>query len=127
MTVTLREIFTIGAGSFCGGAARFLLGRALQGCGGLFPIGTLTVNIAGCLLLGFISALAGRCADFSAAWRLFLTVGFCGGFTTFSTFMAETGQLTAEGLSATALLYAASSLLLGFAALFAGQFLGRLL
>ena len=127
MTVTLREILAVGAGSFCGGAARMLTSRLLQPHNLAFPLGTLAVNTAGCFLLGLISCLLGRGFDLSPSWRLFLTVGFCGGFTTFSTFVSETGHLAAEGLTLSALGYASLSLILGFAALWAGNSVGRLI
>ena len=83
-------IFSIAAGSAIGGVARYLLSDVVQArSGSTFPIGTLVVNLVGCLVLGFIVELARDSAAITPAVRALLTVGFCGGFTTFSTFSLE--------------------------------------
>ncbi len=88
----------IAAGSALGGVARYLLGGAVQRwTPGTFPLGTLAVNVIGSVLLGFILRYALETPAVSAEVRAFLTVGFCGGFTTFSTFSYESATLLERG------------------------------
>ncbi|HTF93817.1 MAG TPA: CrcB family protein, partial [Verrucomicrobiae bacterium] len=85
----------VGVGSFIGGVLRYGLStwvyKALDNP--WFPYGTLTVNAAGCLVIGFLSGLAEARAAFTPEARLFLFVGVIGGFTTFSSFALETFSL----------------------------------
>lgn len=91
-----------------------LLSRVVQtSAGGAFPWGTLTVNLLGCLLIGFIYGLIDRHMPISPSMRLFLTVGFCGGFTTFSTFIHEGLTQLSGGALLSFAVYAAASLILG--------------
>lgn len=123
----MKELLIVSLGSFFGGGARYAVSRAFMGCAaGGFPLATLTVNVAGCLLIGFLSSLQWTGAVMSPHTRLLLTTGFCGGFTTFSTFMQETSGLYHQGQSLTSVAYVALSILLGLAAVVAGQHLARL-
>ncbi len=92
-----------------------------------FPLGTLLVNVLGCLLIGLFYALAEKGTIASAELRLLLTTGFCGGFTTFSTFSYETLTLLQTGNYLLVALYVAGSVLIGLLATFAGVALVRLL
>ncbi len=122
----IRSLLCIGAGSCLGGMARYALSQAIDSrFGGQLPLGTLAVNVLGCFAIGVISAALSRCGMGSDAWRLFLTVGFCGGFTTFSTFINENHALLSAGQMAASAAYAALSLLLGLAALYAALTLMR--
>ena len=85
----IKNILAVGAGSFIGGAARYLVSLAMKGIGKGFPWATLAVNLAGCLMIGLLWGLLSRNAAENTSWGLFLTVGLCGGFTTFSTFSKE--------------------------------------
>ncbi len=108
----------LGAG--LGGVARYALGGWIQqAAGAAFPWGTLVINITGSLLLGFLVALLENIGT-SAAWRLFLTIGFCGGYTTFSTFSYESMRLLQDGQWARASAYVAGSTAFSIAAAFAG-------
>lgn len=119
-------LLSVALGSALGGVARYLLSGALQrGTRGSFPVGTLTVNLIGCFVLGFIVQYALERPDFSPELRLFLTAGFCGAFTTFSTFSVETFDLIEYAHYQQALLYVATSLVAGLLATAAGFMLAR--
>ena len=83
---TIRNIIAVGAGSFIGGIARYLVSLAMKGISKGFPWATILVNLLGCLIIGLLWGFLSRNASESTSWGLFLTVGLCGGFTTFSTF-----------------------------------------
>ena len=86
----VKSILLIGLGSFIGGVLRHLLSCCLNDSvvkG--FPLGTLAVNLAGCFLLGVLYGFFDRGALINQELRIFLTIGLCGGFTTFSTFSLE--------------------------------------
>lgn len=84
------------------------------------PSAPLTVNILGCLLIGMVYGLAENNISISPALKLLLTVGFCGGFTTFSTFMNESLSLLRADSAAMMALYVGGSVALGLLAVFAG-------
>ncbi len=124
----MLKLIYIATGSALGGVLRYLLSRVVQEqTDGLFPWGTFAVNIIGCFAIGLIYALIDRGYNISPEMRLFLTVGFCGGFTTFSTFAHENYLLFQSDHFPTVALYAALSLLFGFTAAWAGHLVPRLL
>lgn len=122
---TIRNIIAVGAGSFIGGIARYLVSLAMKGISKGFPWATLLVNLLGCLTIGLLWGFLSRNASESTSWGLFLTVGLCGGFTTFSTFskealtMLQTGQIW--GFAS----YIALSILAGIALVALGYYIGR--
>ena len=122
---TIRNIIAVGAGSFIGGIARYLVSLAMKGISKGFPWATLLVNLLGCLIIGLLWGFLSRNASESTSWGLFLTVGLCGGFTTFSTFskealtMLQTGQIW--GFAS----YIALSILAGIALVAIGYYIGR--
>lgn len=119
MSNILTNILIVGAGSCLGGMSRYALSRAIAlWFHGLFPLPTLTVNILGCFIIGLIYGLIDRGCNIPDALRLFATVGFCGGFTTFSTFIHENYILFSGNARPTLILYLALSVIAGFAALF---------
>lgn len=85
----IKNIAVVGAGSFIGGAVRYLISLAMKGVGKGFPWATLAVNVLGCFLIGLLWGFFSRTSGESSNLSLFLTVGVCGGFTTFSTFSKE--------------------------------------
>jgi fluoride exporter len=88
----MRNVLIVGFGGCVGSILRYLVSGWIQGvcAGSFFPYGTLTVNMVGCLLIGFIGGLADHAELLSPPVRLFLMVGILGGFTTFSSFSYET-------------------------------------
>lgn len=122
----LKNLLLIGAGSFIGGIARFLLSRAVDSClKWSFPWGTAAVNIIGCLIIGIIFGVLEKGNVMNDGLRLFLTVGICGGFTTFSTFANESFRLFGNGQYLISILYIVSSVLLGLLAVWAGHAVSR--
>ncbi len=116
----LKDILLVGAGSFAGGALRYAVSKLLNAG---FPWGTMLVNVAGCLLTGLFYALIERGNISSPEVRLLLTVGFCGGFTTFSAFINENFMMLKAGQAVPFVLYTAGSLALGLAAAWFGYWL----
>ncbi len=84
-----KTILIVGAGSFIGGVTRYLVSSLMKGGGAGFPWGTLTVNLLGCFLIGLIGGLLSKASEPSGGWSFLLITGFCGSFTTFSTFSRE--------------------------------------
>ena len=124
----MKAILLVGSGGFLGSVSRYLVGgwvHRLLGAS-VFPVGTLTVNVAGCLAIGFFAGLAEARQVLTPEGRLFLLLGFLGGFTTFSTFGYETFSLARGGEGVRALANVALHLFLGLAAVAAGQQLSRL-
>ena len=118
----LKTLLFIGSGSFLGGIARYLTSRIVQNSiASSFPFGTMVVNLLGCLLIGLIFGITERTNLISDEWRIFLTVGFCGGFTTFSTFANENMTLLRDGNFFFFTLYTGLSVFLGLAAVFIGN------
>lgn len=93
--------------------------------GSTFPWGTLAVNVSGSLLLGFIIRYALATPMVSVEMRALLTTGFCGGYTTFSTYSYETATLLEDGQYSRAGVYALSSMVLALAATIGGFALAR--
>lgn len=85
----IKDLVLVGIGSGIGGICRYLISLAMSHVSNGFPWGTFTVNVAGCLLIGILWGITSRIPNISPAISLLLMVGFCGGFTTFSTFSKE--------------------------------------
>lgn len=119
MNTALTNIVMVGAGSCVGGIARYLVGRGMLAvCHTEFPWGTLIVNIVGCFIIGLVYGFIDRGMQLNDSVRLFITVGFCGGFTTFSTFMNENYLLFTNSQHFSVILYAVASIAGGFLMLF---------
>jgi CrcB protein len=123
----LKSLLIVGAGSFVGGALRYMLSLFMKGaCGTSFPWATLAVNLAGCLLIGVVYALFSRYASTSHALCLLLTTGLCGGFTTFSAFAYEGLAMLQGGNVWAFTVYALASVLAGVAMVALGYWTVRL-
>lgn len=126
----IKLLLTIFIGSGLGGVCRYLATKSIEKItlraipattATLLPWGTLTVNIAGCFIIGLIYGITAKNIDITQQTRTFLTVGFCGGLTTFSTFSHENLTLLTDGHPAIAAIYAAASIALGLLAAYAGH------
>lgn len=126
--IMLKILLAIGSGSFLGGITRYLISRAIQNSvASSFPFGTMWVNILGCFLIGLLFGLSDRGNLSNNELRLFLTVGFCGGFTTFSTFSGENMAMLRDGSFLHFTLYVGLSVFLGLVATFGGHALTKIL
>lgn len=115
-------------GGVGGTVCRYLLsGAVYQVFGASFPYGTFVVNVSGCLFIGFLSVLSDEKLILSPEFKFLLMAGFCGAFTTFSTFMLETGNLLKDGETVRALSNVVLSVVIGFLAFRLGIYLGRII
>lgn len=118
----LKDVMWVGAGGAVGSALRYLVWRAVGTSGG-FPWATVFVNVTGSFLLGLLAGVyAGRVGP---TMRVAVFFGFLGGYTTFSTFTAETVVLARTGSAAAAFGNVAVSLVAGLTAAFVGVLLGE--
>lgn len=122
----MKALFYIFLGGGTGSVLRYLIQTAAGkfSLEAIFPVGTFMVNIIGSFLIGLLYALSAR-FHFSFEVRLLLTTGFCGGFTTFSTFSNNSLALLKNGLFTSFFLYIIFSITLGIAGTFAGAWLGK--
>ena len=119
----IKNIAIVGAGSFIGGSARYLVSLAMKGISKGFPWATLVVNVLGCFLIGLLWGYFSRGASEGGSWALFLTVGVCGGFTTFSTFSKEALMMLQAGNIWGFAAYVAVSVIAGIALVALGYYL----
>ena len=120
-----KDFLIVGLGSFFGGGLRYVVSRLLPMAA--FPLGTFTVNVMGCFLIGLLYGLKWDDGWMSPSTRLLLTAGFCGGFTTFSTFINECGTLVKDGNIFMPALYVLASLAVGFIALLLGNWVSQVI
>lgn len=121
-----KQLLLIFIGGGLGSVLRYLISKSLNFETAFIPFGTFTVNILGSLLLGLILGIAARSDIFNSNIVLFLAVGFCGGFTTFSSFALENQALLRTGYYLNFFFYAFGSIILGILAVFLGLFLSKL-
>ncbi len=124
LTILLDCVF-VGLGGLVGSVLRYLFSLVPLRHASGFPLVTLGINVLGAFLIGLIMAVAGRHAALSPRVLLFLKVGVCGGFTTFSTFALEAHGLLNGGKPAAALLYALLSVILCVLAIFGANALAK--
>lgn len=122
----IKTMLLAGLGGFGGTCLRFLVNRLCSiWFAGTFPIATLTVNLAGCLAFGLFSGLAERGNLLTSSQVALLITGFCGGFTTFSTFAGDICNLGDKGEWTVSAVYLAASVILGILLVFTGRQLIR--
>ncbi len=123
------NILLVGAGGFIGSVFRYICGKTVHTLlqqYPWFPFGTLTVNVTGCLLIGFLAGLSETRHLFSPEARLFVFVGVLGGFTTFSSFGYETFILARDVQFSAALANVGLQLVIGIGAVWLGNVLSRM-
>jgi fluoride exporter len=117
----VKNILIVAFGGGVGSALRYLVSITVQkNMGVTFPWGTLVVNLIGCLVIGILYALADKGSIMGAEVRLLLSVGLCGGFTTFSTFAGENFVMLRNGEVLHVALYSGVSVFLGIFLVFIG-------
>lgn len=121
----IKDIILVGVGSFFGGICRYGVSLLLKSSSQHFPWNTFAVNIIGCFLIGLLFGYINRTPQSSSLINLVFVVGFCGGFTTFSTFSKENLVLLQSGNFAGFATYTLGSVLLGLTAVTAGWLLTR--
>lgn len=124
----LNNILLVGLGGAAGSILRYLCQKWINASYlHNFPLATFSVNILGCLLIGMLYGFGEKGNILSPQTRLLLITGFCGGFTTFSTFAFENMNLLRIGDHFYFLLYVLGSVLLGIAAVYFGNLITKLL
>jgi CrcB protein len=122
----LRTIFIVGTGGFIGSILRYAIHLVVEkGMLSTFPWATFIANILGCFIIGVVYAISEKGNLMGPEWRLFLTVGFCGGFTTFSAFAYNNLNLLKDNSIYYLLLNVGGSLFLGILAVYLGIVLIR--
>jgi len=122
----LRTIFIVGTGGFIGSVLRYLVQVFVEkGLMSTFPWGTFVANVAGSFIIGVVYALAEKGNLMSAEWRMFLAVGICGGFTTFSSFAYNNMVMLKEGVYGQFFLNVGGSLFFGLLAVYLGMMIVR--
>ena len=125
----VAKIFIVGIGGFFGATLRYLIGGWVTQITNEsnFPYGTLAVNIIGCLAIGLLSGLAETRGLLTPEMHLLILTGVLGALTTFSTFSYETANLMRMGQSFPAMLNLSAQIILGLAAIWAGQRVSQIL
>jgi fluoride exporter len=123
----IKTLLLIGTGGFLGSILRFLTSRYMQTIfPSAFPFGTFFVNLTGCFIIGLIYGLSERSSLVTSECKMFLAVGFCGGFTTFSAFATENLALLRDGDFFHFTIYTGLSIFLGLTATFAGVLITKI-
>jgi CrcB protein len=124
----MTKYFVVGLGGFLGAIARFWLGGYISNRLGIrFPYGTFVINITGSFLIGLIITLLAENTHWNPNWRYLIPVGFIGAYTTFSTFEYETLRSIQDGEFYVAFLNVSLSVVVGFASVWGGVIVGRML
>ncbi|NMH86519.1 fluoride efflux transporter CrcB [Flavivirga algicola] len=121
----MKQLLLVFLGGGFGSVLRFLIGKYLNSAETGIPYGTFAANILGSLLIGLILGLAAKNDSLTQNQTLLLATGFCGGFTTFSTFAYENHVFLKSGDFTSFAMYTIASFVIGFLAVFFGMFLVR--
>ncbi|MCK0108918.1 fluoride efflux transporter CrcB [Flavobacteriaceae bacterium S0825] len=119
----MKQLLLVFIGGGFGSTLRYVIGKYMNSTETGIPWGTFTANILGSLLIGIILGFAAKNDALSSNQTLLLATGFCGGFTTFSTFAYENHVLLKAGDFTSFALYTIGSFVVGFLAVFLGLFL----
>ena len=122
----MKQLILVFIGGGIGSSLRYWISKYLNNFETGIPYGTFAVNIVGSLIIGIILGFALKNNSISENTVLLLATGFCGGFTTFSAFAYENHIFLKSGDFTSFALYALATIVLGFSAVFAGLYLGRL-
>jgi CrcB protein len=122
----MKQVLLVFIGGGFGSVARFLIGKMLNNSTHQFPYGTFIANVLGSLLIGFILGWALISEALSQNHTLLLATGFCGGFTTFSSFAYENHAFLKAGDFMNFGLYTIASFVVGFLAVFLGMYLVKI-
>ncbi len=125
ITQCMKALFLVFIGGGIGSVLRYLLSKTLNSPLNGIPYGTFAANIIGSLLIGIILGIAAKGNVFNQNQTLLLATGFCGGFTTFSTFAYENHNFLKSGDFSSFALYSISSFIIGFLAVFLGMYLAN--
>jgi len=123
----VKQILLVFIGGGFGSVARYLLGKLLNNSESGIPFGTFAANILGSLLIGIILGLAAKNEALTQSQTLLLATGFCGGFTTFSTFAYENHVFLKNGDFTTFALYTIASFVVAFLAVFGGMYVSKII
>ena len=123
----MKQFLLVFLGGGIGSGLRYLISKTLNPYISNFFVGTFGVNILGCLIIGIILGLSAKSTALSNNTILFITIGFCGGFTTFSSFALENYGMLRGGQITSFLLYTVSSILVGILAVALGLWLSKIL
>jgi len=119
----MLKLLAVGAGGFIGSALRYLVSLIPVNETLVFPVKTFMINVIGCMVIGVIAVVTAKNSSWNPYVLLFMKVGLCGGFTTFSTFALESADLIRNGNPMTALLYILLSVLVGVGIIFAVEYI----
>jgi CrcB protein len=122
----MKNLLLVFLGGGFGSVLRYIIGKYLNNPQSGIPFGTFTANILGSLLIGIFLGLAAKNNTLSQNQTLLLATGFCGGFTTFSTFAYENHVFLKAGDFTSFAVYTIASFIIGFLAVFLGMFLARI-
>lgn len=124
----MERFLLISVGAIVGANLRYWVGDwVAQRLGASFPYGTLVVNLTGTLILGIFITLATERFLWDPRWRVLIAIGFCGSYTTFSSYMFESVNLISSGQYSSGLLNLFGSVILGVLVMFIGIWMGRMI
>jgi len=123
--IQMKQALLVFLGGGFGSVLRFLIGKFLNSPESGIPYGTFAANILGSLFIGIILGLAARSESLTSNQTLLLATGFCGGFTTFSTFAYENHVFLKSGDFSSFAIYTIASFIIGFLAVFLGIYLTK--